>query len=57
MLVALVALHLMAGPAWAQRPARLPGDDKGFMQWLIAVGITILVCIPAFMNPKRTHLD
>ena len=56
----LVAVWLVlanASTALAQRPARLPDEDGGLIQWAIAAGIIILICIPAFLNPKRSHLD
>lgn len=42
--------------ALAQSPARLPGEDKGWVQWLIALGILVLISASAFLNPKRSHL-
>ena len=53
----LLAMHVTAGSAWAQTAVRLPEEDKGLVQWAVALGIIILICIPAFMNPKRTHQD
>ena len=43
--------------ALAQRSARLPEEDNGLIQWAIGAGIVILIGIPAFLNPKRSHLD
>jgi hypothetical protein len=43
--------------AFAQEPAKLPKDDKGILQWVIALGLAIVVLVSAFMNPKRSHLD
>ena len=55
--MAAIALHTMAGSAWAQKPARLPGEDEGgFIQWGVAVGLMILIMASAFINPKRSHL-
>lgn len=42
--------------ALAQKPGRVPGDDAGWLQWLIAAGLAIIVLLPAFINPKRSHL-
>ena len=53
----LLAMHATAGSAWAQNAVRLPEEDKGLVQWAVALGIIILICISAFMNPKRTHQD
>ena len=41
--------------AWAQAPARLPNEDKGIVQWLVAIGIVVLIAAAAFLNPKRSH--
>ena len=41
---------------WAQRAARLPGDDAGWLQWLIALVLIVLSVGAAFLNPKRSHL-
>lgn len=46
-----------AAPAFAQMDARLSGEDKGILQWVVALGIVILMAAIAFMNPKRSHLD
>jgi hypothetical protein len=43
--------------AWAQRPARLPEDESGILQWVIAAGIAVVICVTAFLNPKRSHLN
>lgn len=45
------------GSLFAQEAGRLPKQDKGIVQWVIAVVLTILIVFPGFMNPKRTHLD
>ena len=50
-------LHFMAGSAWAQKSARLPGEDEGgFLQWSVAVGLMVVIMAAAFINPKRSHL-
>lgn len=48
---------LCATSAFAQEAGRLPKEDKGILQWVIAIVLVILVVFPGFMNPKRTHLD
>lgn len=53
----VLALHLAGSFALAQEPARLPKEDKGILQLLVAVGLLLLICVTAFMNPKRSHLD
>ena len=54
--VVVVALFFFtASPALAQVTGRLPGKDAGVMQWVIGLGLALLICITAFINPKRTH--
>lgn len=53
----LTALAGLALPAAAQVPARLPEEDKGLLQWVVMLGILVLLAAAAFMNPKRTHQD
>lgn len=48
---------LMAGEAFGVQDARLTGEDKGILQWLIAFGVVVLMAAIAFLNPKRSHLD
>jgi hypothetical protein len=55
--VALVAYAGSATNAWAQRPSKPPGDDSIGMQWAIAIGLTVVIALSAFINPKRSHLD
>lgn len=51
------AVILMCSPAYAQRPSLLAREETGgFLPWIIAVGIGVVVCLPAFLNPKRSHL-
>lgn len=52
----MVMIHLAAHPAQAQVPAALPGDDGGMLQWGVAAGITVVICLAGFLNPKRSHL-
>jgi hypothetical protein len=48
---------ISTGSLFAQEAGRLPKQDKGILQWVIAIVLTILIVFPGFMNPKRTHLD
>ncbi len=52
----LLIMHLTAATAWAQKPGVIPDDDAGWLQWGIAAGLTVVICLPAFLNPKRSHL-
>lgn len=53
----VVVFALSASTAWAQRPTKPPGDDSVTMQWSIAIGLMVVICVSAFINPKRSHLD
>ena len=53
--VAMLAVHMFAVSARAQQTGRLPEEEGGLLQWCIAAGIVLVVCITAFMNPKRSH--
>ncbi|MGB0716837.1 MAG: hypothetical protein ACPGXK_13225 [Phycisphaerae bacterium] len=39
----------------AQKPAGLAEEGGGLLPLAIAVGVSILICFPGFMNPKRSH--
>ena len=54
---AAVVVHGSALSAWAQKPAKLAEDDSGILQWVIAAGIAVVICVTAFLNPKRSHLN
>jgi hypothetical protein len=54
--VGVLAIHGTAVSAWAQKPARMPKDESALIPWAIAGGIIVLVCVCAFLNPKRSHL-
>lgn len=56
-IVAAVAVHAVAVSAWAQKPAKLTEDESGVMQWVIAAGIAVVICVTAFLNPKRSHMN
>lgn len=57
MVIAAVAVHGSALSAWAQRPTKPPEDESGILTWVIAAGIAIVICVTAFLNPKRSHLN
>lgn len=48
--------HAMGSVAIAQTPATLPGEDGGWLQWLVGVGVVVVIVITGFLNPKRSHL-
>ena len=50
-----VGVLCLTGTVVAQTPARLPPEDKGFLQWLVGLGVVLLIAAAAFLNPKRTH--
>ena len=47
---------VFAAAARAQAPATLPGEDGGLLQWVVAIGIALVVCLAAFLNAKRSHM-
>lgn len=51
-----LGVDLLATVAAAQTPTRVPGEDAGLLQWGIGLGLCIVVCATAFINPKRSHL-
>ena len=51
-----LGVHLLASSASAQTPGNVPGEDAGFLQWVIALGLCVVVCATAFLNPKRSHM-
>lgn len=51
----LVASH--ATDVVAQQYWFAPNKNKGALQWVVMLGVVILLAIPAFMNPKRSHMD
>lgn len=54
----LAWLHALGDVALAQKPVKMAEDaGNGAMVWLIAGGIMVIVCVTAFLNPKRTHQD
>ena len=51
------AVILMCSPVYAQRLSQLAREETGgYLPWVIAVVIGVVVCLPAFLNPKRSHL-
>ena len=56
-IVAAVIVHGTAVSAWAQKPIKPPEDDSGVLPWVVAAGIAVVICVTAFMNPKRSHLN
>jgi hypothetical protein len=49
----MLTVHLAGSAAWAQRAAQATDEGKGLLQWGIAAGLAIVVCIAAFLSPKR----
>ncbi len=43
--------------AWAQKPTKPIEGDGGVLPWVIGAGIAVVICVTAFMNPKRSHLN
>lgn len=55
--IAAVIVHGSALSAWAQKPTRPPEGDGGVLPWVVALGIAVVICVTAFLNPKRSHLN
>jgi hypothetical protein len=51
------AVVFLADSALAQAPGRVPGQDAGYLQWIIFGGIGVVVCATGFLNSKRSHLN
>lgn len=54
-LVAGASLGVIANQAFAQKEGRVPGEEKGVLQWAIAIGLVALICFVSFVNSKRSH--
>lgn len=54
---AVVAALAWTADARAQATLLIPESDGGFLPWAVAGGIAALVVVPAFLNPKRSHLN
>lgn len=50
-----MALNGLASIAFAQAPARLPGEASAALPWAVTLGIVVVVAAAAFLNPKRSH--
>jgi len=55
--LAVACVLVMVPELLAQTRWMAPGKDRGFRQWVVMLGLLVLISIPAFMNPKRSHLD
>jgi len=47
---------MFSGVAVAQAPGRPVDRESGWLTWVIAGGIIIVVCLTGFLNAKRSHL-
>lgn len=52
-----VVVHGSAMSAWAGKPTKPLEGDGGFLPWVVAAGIAVVICVTAFLNPKRSHLN
>ncbi|MEK7731483.1 MAG: hypothetical protein AAB363_06455 [Planctomycetota bacterium] len=55
--IAAVIVHGSALSAWAQKPTKPPEGDGGVLPWVVGAGIAVVICVTAFLNPKRSHLN
>ena len=52
------AFALMSnGVAVAQTPGTPMERESGWLTWVIAGGLIIVVCLTGFLNAKRSHLN
>jgi len=51
----MLTLHLATSTAWAQRAAKVAEDEKGWLQWGIAAGLAVVICVAAFISPRRSQ--
>jgi hypothetical protein len=56
LLASSAMVAMAASDAFAQSPATLPGVDKGWLQWVVGLGLAVVILLAAFLNPKRSHL-
>ncbi len=54
---AVAGTMLWSSVAQAQTPLSIPESDGGFLPWAVAGGIAVMIVVPAFLNPKRSHLN
>ena len=50
------SLHLAADAAWAQKTASIQEPEGSMMPLAIGVAVVVVVCVPALLNAKRSHL-
>ncbi len=48
---------LSNGVAVAQAPGRPVDRESGWLTWVVAGGIIVVVCLSGFLNAKRSHLN
>ncbi len=53
--IVMCVCSAVAQPALAQEPARIPEAEGSVVTWVVAIALVLLVCITAFINPKRSH--
>lgn len=51
-----IALLVFTANASAQTPGRVAGEDGGWLQWVVGLGLAAVIVVAGFLNPKRTHL-
>ena len=56
LLAGATAFHESATLVVAQTPASLRENKESWLPWVIAAALAVLVCVTAFINPKRSHL-
>lgn len=54
-LIVSTALLVCSSPALGQTVVRLPGEDSGVIQFIVAAGLVFIVTVAGFVNAKRSH--
>jgi len=55
--IGLAGVFVAGTPVLAQTPSKVPPDESVTLQWVIALGVMVVIGISAFLNPKRSHLN
>ena len=56
-IVSLWTFHACSAFAFAQAKGRVPDEDGGIIQWVLAAGLIVVICGPALIPTKRSHLN
>ncbi len=57
MFLMAISIHAVAEVARAQTPIEMLPAEKTWLKWVISAGLVVVVCLPTFINAKRSHLS